>query len=107
QRQTRHGWLDTSGQGSLVEILERAGPYTGPGGRTFAQAFPIMIGVLVQTANGDLFLRTSQSAFNIAIVRTAAGFQSKSAVSPKLSLSAETMRGLDQRHRQGGANRSQ
>src|SRR5229473_8561796 len=51
--------------------------------------------------------RTSQSAFDIAIFRTGAGFQSKSAVSPKLSLSAETMRGLDQRHRQGGANRSQ
>src|SRR6266550_84201 len=59
-----------------------------------------MIVVLVQTANGDLFLRTSQSAFDIAIFRTGAGFQSKSAVSPKLSLSAETMRGLDQRLRQ-------
>src|ERR1700752_3884788 len=61
----------------------RAGQYTGPGGGTFEQAVPIMIVVLVLTANGDLLLSTSQSAFDIAIFDTGAGFQSKSAVSPK------------------------
>ena len=50
---------------------------------------------------------SAQLAFYIPVFRTGAGFQSESAVSPKLSLGAETMRGLDQRRRQSGANRPQ
>jgi hypothetical protein len=74
QRETHHGRLDTFGQRSLVEILKRSGTHTGSSSRTFEQTFQIMIVVLVQTANGDLFLRTLQLAVYKAVFRTGLGF---------------------------------
>ena len=51
--------------------MERPGPYTGHGGGSFEQTFQIVIVVLVQTANGDLFPGTLQLAFYIAVIRKA------------------------------------
>ena len=86
---------------ALVEILKRSGPDTGHGGGTFEQTFQIMIVVFVQAANGDLFLGAPQLAVDIAVFPADPGLQRQSAVGPQLALGAETMRGLDQRHRQG------
>jgi hypothetical protein len=43
--------------------------------------------------------------FDIVVFPAVAGFQTQSTVGPELALGAETMRGLDQSHRQGRANR--
>src|SRR5438309_4162347 len=81
-----------------VEILKRSGLDTGPGGGSFEQAFQIVIVAFVQTANGDLFFRTSQLSIDKAVFPAGAGFQRESAVGPQLALSAKTVRSLDQRH---------
>ena len=47
-----------------------------PWWRQLEQTFQIVIVVLVQTANGDLFPGTLQLAFYIAVIRTGPGFQS-------------------------------
>ena len=60
--------------------------------------------VLVQAANGDLFLGASQLALDIAVFPAGASFQGQSAVGPQLSLGAETMRRLDQSHHEGRTN---
>ncbi len=65
-----------------------------------------MVVVFVQAPNGKQFLRSPYLTFDHAIFRTDAGFQSQSAIGPQLSLAAETMRSLDQGHRQRRANRS-
>ena len=57
-----------------------------------------MIVVFVQTANGNLFFRTSQLSVDKAVFSAGAGFQCESAVGPQLALSAKTVRSLDQRH---------
>ena len=67
QCETDHGGLDAFGQRSLVEILKRSRLDTGPGGGTFEQSFQIVIVVFVQTANGDLFFRTSQLSVDKAV----------------------------------------
>src|SRR6266699_1354348 len=64
-----------------------------------------MVMVLVQSSNGKHFLRTPYLTFDEAIFRTDLGLQSKPAVSPELSLGPETMRSLDQGHRQCRATR--
>src|SRR5438445_9890130 len=64
-----------------------------------------MVMVFVQSSNGKHFLRTPYLTFDEAIFRIDVGLQSKPAVSPELSLGPETMRSLDQGHRQCRANR--
>src|SRR6266542_4487862 len=66
-----------------------------------------MVVVLVQAPNGKQFLRTPHLTFDQAVFRTDAGLQGQSAIVPQLSLAAETMRSLDQGHRQRRSNRSQ
>src|SRR5258708_11904372 len=104
QRETRHGRLDAFGQRSLVEILERSGPHTRPSGGSFEQTFQIMVVILVQAANEHLLFAAPHLAFDVVVFPAVAGFQSQSAIGPELSLGAETMRGLDQSHRQSRAN---
>ena len=57
QGEAHQGGLDAFGERALVKLLERSGLYTGPGGRAFEQTFQIMVVVLVQAANGRLFLK--------------------------------------------------
>src|SRR6266581_7118475 len=66
-----------------------------------------MVVVFVQAPNGKQFLGTPHLTFDQAVFRTDAGFQGQSAIGPQLSLAAETMRSLDQGHRQRRANRPQ
>ena len=98
--ETHHRRLDAFRQRSLVEILKWSGLYTRPGGGSFEQTFQIVVVVLVQATNRDLFLGTSQLSFYVAVFASGAGFQCQSAIGPELSLGAKTMRGLDQGHRQ-------
>jgi hypothetical protein len=66
-----------------------------------------MVVILVQAANRRLFFAPPHLPSHIVIFPTVAGFQAQSAVSPQLALAAKTMRSLNQRNRQGGANRPQ
>jgi hypothetical protein len=56
QREAHHGGLDAFGERALIKLLQRSGLHTGPGGSTFKQAFQIMVVILVQAANGRLFV---------------------------------------------------
>src|SRR5713101_1119638 len=94
--QTHHGRLDAFGQRSLVKILKRSGLYTRPGRGSFEQTFQIVIVILVQSSDGDLLFRALQLASDVAMFTAGTGFQGQSAVGPKLSLGAKTMRSLDQ-----------
>src|SRR5712692_11296925 len=107
QGQTHHGRLDAFGQRSLVKILKRSGLYTRPSRSSFEQAFQIVVVIFIQAANGNLLSGAPQLAFDIAVFPAVAGFQPQSAVGPELALGAKPMWGLDQRHRQSGANRPQ
>src|SRR5262249_33623831 len=96
QGEAGHGGLDTFGERALVKLLERAGLYTGPGGRAFKQAFPIMVVILVQAANRRLFFTAPRLALDVVIFPAVAGFQPQSAVGPQLALAAKTMWSLNQ-----------
>src|SRR5213594_4578755 len=66
-----------------------------------------MVMIFVEAANGHLLFAAPQLALDVVVFPAVAGFQPQSAVGPELSFGAETMRGLDQCHRQSRANRSQ
>src|SRR2546425_190972 len=66
-----------------------------------------MVVIFVEAANGNLLFAAPQLALDVVVFPAVAGFQPQSAVGPELSFGAETMRGLDQCHRQSRANRSQ
>src|SRR2546425_11591012 len=66
-----------------------------------------MVVIFVEAANGHLLFAAPQLALDVVVFPAVAGFQPQSAVGPELSFGAETMRGLDQCHRQSRANRSQ
>src|SRR5216683_3546474 len=92
QRESHHGRLDAFGQRALVEILERSGLHTRPGGGTFEQTFQIMVVILVQAANEHLLSAAPHLAVDVVIFSAVAGFQSQSAIGPELSLGAKPMR---------------
>ena len=52
----RHRRLHAFFQQSLVEVLERSGPYAGRDGGSFEQRLQIMVVVLVETPDGELLL---------------------------------------------------
>src|SRR5207245_10609415 len=66
-----------------------------------------MVVIFVEAANGHLLFAAPQLALDVVVFPAVAGFQPQSAVGPELSFGAETMRGLDQCHRQSRANGSQ
>src|SRR5438552_9311971 len=66
-----------------------------------------MVVIFVEAANGHLLFAAPQLALDVVVFPAVTGFQCQSAVGPELSFGAETMRGLDQCHRQSRANRSQ
>ena len=63
-----------------------------------------MVAILVQAANGRLFLAPPHLPVNVVIFPAVAGFQAQSAVGPQLALAAKTMRSLNQGHRQSQIN---
>src|SRR5258708_19694076 len=67
QRETRHSRLDAFGQRSLVEILERSGLHTRPGGGSFEQTFQIMFFTLVQAANQHLLFSAPHFPFHVML----------------------------------------
>ncbi len=62
QGQTRHLRPDALGQQRCVELLKRSGFARGHDRRALKQILQIVIAVSVQSANGDLFLRSFESA---------------------------------------------
>src|SRR2546422_7669110 len=54
---------------------------------------------MLQSSDGDLLFGALQLASDVAMFTAGTGFQGQSAVGPKLSLGAKTMRSLDQSHR--------
>ncbi len=58
------------------------------------QILQIVITVSVESANGDLFLRSLQLPIDLTMIGTAMCLDGKSAVGPQLPLGAETVRGL-------------
>src|SRR5215469_5214741 len=91
----------------LVKLPKRSREHAGPGRRGFEQTLEIVIVIFVQTANGNLLFGPAPFALHVDRFSGDASFQSQSAVLPQLALTAETMRGLDQDHRQSGTNRAQ
>ena len=63
--------------------------------------------VFVQTQHGDSLSVSSQLPFHKAVFAAVVSLESESAIGPQLSLGAKTMRRLEQRHQQGGTNRTQ
>ena len=74
QREAYHGRLNTFGERALVKVLQRSGFHTGPGGSAFKQAFQIMVVILVQAANGRLFLAPPHLPADVVIFPAVAGF---------------------------------
>ena len=61
------------GERALVKLLERSGLYTGRGGSTLKQAFQIMVVILIQAANGRLFLAPLHLPSDVVIFPAVAG----------------------------------
>src|SRR5271166_1040981 len=106
QGQTSHLWLHSFRQQTVIEIMKRAGITTGPAGRTFEHIFQIMIVVAVEATQPNWLLAPLQLSFHVAVLRTIAGLQPKTAVGPQLSLGSETKRSLDQRGHESSSNRT-
>src|SRR5215469_5700540 len=107
QGEAHHGRFDAFGQRALVKLPKWSRYHAGPGRRGFEQTLEIVIVIFIQTANGKLLFGAAPFAVHVDIFSGDASFQSQSAVLPQLALTAETMRGLDQCHRQSGTNRTQ
>ena len=96
QGQTRHLRPDALGQQSGVELLKRTGFARGHDRRTLKQILQIVIAVLVQSANGVLFLRPFELPADTPVIGAALCLDAKSAVRPQLPLGAETVRSLQE-----------
>ncbi len=94
QGQTRHLRPDALGQQCCVELLKWSGFVRCQDRRTLKQIFQIVIAVLVQSANRDLFLGSFQLSLDTPVIGAAACLDAKSAVRPQLPLGAESVRGL-------------
>src|SRR5713101_908931 len=106
QGQTRHLRPEALGQQSGVELLKRTGFARRHDGRTLKQILQIVIAVLVQSANGTLFLRSLQLPVHTTVIGAALCLDAKSAVRPQLPLGAETMRSLQDAKQHGGPDRA-
>ena len=73
QGQTRHFRPNTLGQQSCVELLKRTGFARGEEGRALKQILQIVIAVVVQSANGNLFLRSLQLPVDTTVIGAAVG----------------------------------
>src|SRR5271156_4382954 len=65
-----------------------------------------MIAVAVQSANGDLFLRSFELPVDLTVIGTAFCLDTQSAVGPQRPLGAKTVRGLQNTQQYGGTDRT-
>ena len=84
----------SSGNGSLVEVLERSSGSSRSRRCTLEDVFQIVVMVEVEPANGQDFLGTSELATDEAIFSAGIRPQRQATVSPELSLGAEAIRRL-------------
>src|SRR5688572_11214771 len=105
QGQARHGWFHSAGDQSAIELLKWPGYGGSSGGRTLEDIFQIVIVVGVEPANRQELLRALQPGSHKVVLSAAVRLQSQTAVGPKLSLGAKTMRRLDQSDQQGPTSR--
>jgi hypothetical protein len=82
QGKTCHLWPDALGQQSGVELLQRTRFARGHDGRALKQILQIVITVSVQSANGNLFLRSFELPVDPTVIRAALCLDAKSAVRP-------------------------
>src|SRR5271169_1331648 len=106
QGEASHLWLHPLAEQALIEIAERSLPAAGHGGRTLKDGLHIMVMILIEPTQLLWFLSTLQLSAYVPVLRTVARVDRQTAVRPQLPLAAEAMRGLDQRHQQSGANRT-
>ena len=62
--------------------------------------------VVIQTAHRDALAVALQFASHLAVLTAVVRLDRETTVGPELPLGTETMRGLQQGHQQGGANRT-
>ncbi len=106
QGRTCHLRPDALGQQSCVELLKRPRFARGHDRCTLKQILQIVVLVSVQSANGDLFLRSLQLPGDPTVIGTALCLDAKSAVCPQLPLGAETVRGLRNAQQHGRTDRA-
>src|SRR5260370_17395717 len=94
QGQTRHLRPEALGQQSGVELLKRTGFARSHDRRTLKQILQIVIAVLVQSANGTLFLPSLQLPVQTTVIGAPLSLPAKSAFLPHLPLLTETTRRL-------------
>src|ERR1700688_1400873 len=92
--QARNFRPDALGQQSVVELLKRTRFARGYDGRTLKQILQITIAVAVQSANGELFLRSLQPPVGTTVIGAAVRLDANTAETPQLPLGAKTLRGL-------------
>ena len=80
QGQTRHLRPDALGQQSGVELLKRTGFARRHDGRALKQILQIVIAVAVESANGDLFLRSFELPVDSTVIGAAVRLDAKTAV---------------------------
>src|ERR1700686_2550565 len=106
QGQTRHLRPNALGQQSGVELLKRTRFARSHDRRTLKQILQIVIAVSVQSANGDLFLRSLQLPVDSTVIGAAVCLDAKSAIRPQLPLGAETVRSLQNAKQYGCPDRT-
>src|SRR5580658_578532 len=106
QGQTRHLRAQALGQQSRIELGEGTGLARGDDRRSLEKIFQIMIAVAVQSANGDLFLRSFELPVDPTVIGAALCLDAQSAVGPQQPLGAETVRGLQNAQQYGGPDRA-
>src|SRR5271163_2432296 len=65
-----------------------------------------MIAVAVQSANGDLFLRSCELSVDPTVIGAALCLDAQSAIAPQRPLAAETVRGLQNAQQYGCSDRT-
>src|SRR5271169_1090021 len=106
QGETRHRRPHPFLYQSNIEIAEWSRPSTGRKSSAFEQIFQIVIMVVIQTAHGDALPVSYQLPSHEAVLTAVMSLDCETTVSPQLSLGTETVWRLQQRHEQGGTNRT-
>ena len=86
--------------------MERSRTAAGPGGRTLEDLFHLMVVVLIQTTELLGFLGALQLSTDKAELRTVVRLNPQATIGPRLPLTSEPVRGLDQRDQSGCSNRT-
>src|SRR5215469_1137158 len=98
--------LHSSSDASLIEILQRPSCGSGSRGRTLEDIFQIVIMVAVQPTDGLGLFGAFQLATDEAVFPAGVGSECQATVGPQLPLGTETVRSLQDRNEQSGADRA-